>query len=48
MWSLKRGRRRGPGRFFLPCTDMMRTILLVDLGPLYGFDRVRRSTHPYS
>ena len=47
MWPLKRRRRREPRWLFRPCTDMMRTALLVALGPVYGFDHVRRCTHPY-
>lgn len=47
MWPLKRARRREPQWFFRPCTDMIRTAFWVTLGPLYGFDHVRRCTHPY-
>ena len=48
LWPLKRLRRRGPAWWCRPVSDLCRTTALLGLGPLFGFDRVRRCTHPFS
>jgi glycosyltransferase involved in cell wall biosynthesis len=48
LWPLKRMRRREPDWCCRPASDLCRTIALLGLGPLFGFDRVRRCTHPFS
>ena len=48
LWPLKRMRRRSPGWFFRPVSNTARTTLLMALGPIFGFRRVRRCTHPFS
>ena len=48
LWPLKRMRRYQPGWLFQPMSDAARTVLLVGLGPMLGFDRVRRCSHPFS
>ena len=47
LWPLKRIRARCPQWFFRTVSDATRTSLLVALGPLLGFGRVRRCTHPF-
>jgi glycosyltransferase involved in cell wall biosynthesis len=46
-WPLKRLRRRHPEWLWRRVSDAARTTLWAALGPVFGFDRVRRSTHPY-
>ncbi len=48
LWPLKRLRRRRPEWLYRPISNTARTTLLVALGPVFGFDRVRRCTHPFS
>lgn len=46
-WPLKRLRRRRPQWLCRPLSDSARTTALLLFGPLLGFDRVRRCTHPF-
>ncbi len=48
LWPLKRLRRRRPEWLYARLSNAARTMLLVALGPMFGFARVRRSTHPFS
>ena len=48
LWPLKRMRRRQPRWLYQNLSNVTRTALLVGLGPLFGFDRLRRCTHPFS
>ncbi len=47
-WPLKRLRRREPQWLWQRVSDVSRTTLWAAFGPILGFDRVRRSTHPFS
>jgi len=47
-WPLKRLRRRQPEWLWRRVSDTARTTLRVGLGPIFGNDRIRRCTHPYS
>jgi len=47
LWPLKRIRRRVPEWFYRPLSDGALTMMLVGLGPMFGFRRVRRCTHPF-
>lgn len=44
---LKRLRRRQPEWLWRRVSDAARTVLWAGMGPVFGYDRVRRSTHPY-
>jgi glycosyltransferase involved in cell wall biosynthesis len=48
LWPLKRLRRRSPSWLCRPVSDAARTAVLMALGPLLGFERVRCCTHPFS
>jgi GT2 family glycosyltransferase len=48
LWPLKRLRRREPQWLCTTMSNLARTAFLVALGPMFGFDRVRRCTHPFS
>lgn len=48
LWPLKRMRSRRPAWLFRTVSDAARTTCLMALGPMFGFDRVRRCTHPFS
>lgn len=48
LWPLKRMRRRQPRWLYQNLSNTTRTAVLVGLGPLFGFDRLRRCTHPFS
>ncbi len=48
LWPLKRLRRRRPVWFYKVVSSTLRTTMLVALGPMFGFDRVRCCTHPFS
>ena len=48
LWPLKRLRQRQPEWLCRPISNATRTTLLMALGPLFGFDRVRCCTHPFS
>lgn len=47
MWPLKRLRSRQPMWLYRTTSDALRTLLLMALGPLYGFHRVRCASHPF-
>jgi len=47
LWPLKRLRRGQPQWLCRPLSDLARTGLWVSLGPIFGFQRVRRCTHPF-
>ncbi len=47
LWPLKRLRHADPPWLWTPLSDLTRSTLLAALGPFYGFDRVRRATHPF-
>jgi len=48
LWPLKRMRRRQPRWLYQNLSNTARTAVLLSLGPLFGFDRIRRCTHPFS
>jgi glycosyltransferase involved in cell wall biosynthesis len=48
LWPLKRSRAYRPNWLFQPISDAARTALLLGLGPMLGFEQVRRCTHPFS
>ncbi len=48
LWPLKRLRDRRPRWLCRAVSDAARSTALVALGPMFGFDRVRRCTHPFS
>ena len=45
---LKQLRHRRPEWLCGPVSDTARTTVLMALGPMFGFDRVRCCTHPFS
>lgn len=48
LWPLKRLRQRSPSWFCRPLSNLCRTTVLLALGPILGFDRLRCCTHPFS
>lgn len=48
LWPLKRTRQKSRHWLARFASDAARSLALMGLGPLLGFDRVRCSTHPYS
>jgi len=48
LWPLKRLRGCRPRWLCRPVSDAARSAALVALGPMFGFDRVRRCTHPFA
>lgn len=48
LWPLKRLRQRRPQWLYRPVSNTFRSAVLMALGPMLGFDRVRCSTHPFS
>lgn len=48
LWPLKRLRRGSPPWLCRRVSDLTRTTCAMALGPVFGFDRVRRCTHPFS
>lgn len=47
LWPLKRMRRYQPHWLNVPISNAARTALLIGLAPFFGFEPVRRSTHPF-
>jgi hypothetical protein len=47
LWPLKRLRRQQPRWLYVPMSNAARTTVLLTLGPMLGFERVRRCTHPF-
>lgn len=48
LWPLKHFRGHSPRWLCRPLSDVARTTVLMALGPMLGFDRVRCCTHPFS